>query len=159
MRRERGRPANLVAKRRPRSEIGTVATRAPDTFPYPQGNVVGILTDVTAFDEARTRLERSGFEAGGYEVLHGEESLARIDVEGSAHGRLGNIARRLQAALGDEGDHARHYTEHLRAGHYVVGVKVGEDETAKRRAADALLGAHAEFVKYYAENYVEDLDN
>jgi hypothetical protein len=34
---------------------------------------------------------------------------------------------------------------------------VGEDEAAKRSAADALRAAGAQFLNYYADNYVEDL--
>jgi hypothetical protein len=117
--------------------------------------VVGALADAAEFEEARRRLAQSGFEA--YEVLHGEEGLARIDVGGQAHGRTGGIMRRLQAALSDDADHVRHYVEALRAGHFVVAVRVGDDETAKLRAADALRGAHAAVLNYYADNYVEDL--
>ena len=91
------------------------------------------------------------------DVLHGEEGLARIDLAGSAHGRSGSLMRRLQSVLSDEADHAREYTEHLEAGHYVVGVRVGDDEAAKVRAADALRAGPAESLRYYAENYVEDL--
>jgi hypothetical protein len=47
--------------------------------------------------------------------------------------------------------------EALRQGHFILGVSVGEHEVAKQRAADALRGADAEFIKYYADNYVEDL--
>jgi hypothetical protein len=84
--------------------------------------------------------------------------LARIDVEGAGHGRSGSLMQRLQAVLSDDADHVRRYAEGLQAGHYVVGVAVGEDEAAKQRAADALRGAGAEPVHYYAEKYVEDLD-
>ena len=59
--------------------------------------------------------------------------------------------------LSDDADHVQRYAESLRAGHYVVGVAVGEDDAAKRQAADALRAAHAEHLNYYAENYVEDL--
>ena len=34
---------------------------------------------------------------------------------------------------------------------------MGEDDAVKQRAADALRGADAQFINYYAENYVEDL--
>jgi hypothetical protein len=51
----------------------------------------------------------------------------------------------------------RQYAEHLQAGHYVVGVPVGEDAAAKARAADALRASRAETLHYYGENYVEDL--
>ena len=130
---------------------------ATDSFPYPRGRVVAVLADDAAFEDARRRLEASGFGPDRCDVLHGEEGLARIDVEGDEHGRGGRVMRRLQSALSDEGDHARRYAEHLRAGHYLVGVAVGEDEAAKGQAAGAFRAAHADLVFYYAENYVEDL--
>jgi len=126
----------------------------PDTFPYPSGSVVGILTEEASLEDARQRLSQSGFDR--CDVLHGEEGLARLDLEGEAHGRGGTFMRRLQGMLSDDADHVRDYAEHLRAGHYVVAVAVGDDEVAKQRAADALR-AHSDVVHYYADNYVEDL--
>ena len=130
---------------------------ATDTFPYPHGSVVGILIDDPALDVARRRLEEAGFDVAGCEVLHGAEGLARIDVDGTAHGRSGSLIRRLQATFSDDADHVRRYAEHLRKGHYVVGVPVGEDEAAKESAADALRASAPESLQYFAENYVEDL--
>jgi hypothetical protein len=130
---------------------------ARDRFPYPGGNVVGVLLDDPALDNARERLEQAGFGPDRYDVLHGERDVARIDVKGEAHGLAGTIIRRLQAVLSDDADHVRQYAEHLRGGHYLVGVSVGDDELAKQRAADALRAADAQFLNYYADNYVEDL--
>lgn len=148
------------AELRPRTETDIVASdfKTSESFPYPRGSVVGILTDEATFEDARQRLERAGFGGDRYDVLHGDQGLARIDVGGEAHGKAGTIVRRLQAALSDDADHVRRYAEHLRAGHYVVGVAVGDDEAAKQQAADALRAAHAEFLNYYADKYVEDLD-
>jgi len=137
--------------------VATSSNR-PDSFPYPGGSVIGIITDEGTVEAARQGLERAGFGAAQLDVLHGDEGLARIDVSGEAHGRSGGIKRRLQAALSDDADDVRRYADHLRAGHYVVGVAVGDDEAAKQRAADALRAVHAEFLNYYADNYVEDLD-
>ena len=151
---------NESAELRPGTETDIVTgnPNPSDSFPYPRGSVVGTLTDDAALEDARQRLGRAGFGADRCDVLHGDQGLARIDVEGEAHGKAGTIMRRLQAALSDDADHVRRYAEHLRAGHYVVGVAVGDDEAAKQRAADALRAAHAEFLNYYADNYVEDLD-
>jgi hypothetical protein len=135
----------------------TTDPHAPDSFPYPRGSVVAILTDGSALDNARRRLAAAGFDADRCDVLHGEDGLARIDVDGAAHGRSGSLMRRLQSALSDDSDHVREYAEHLETGHYVVGVPVGEDEAAKARAADALRASRAERLHYYAANYVEDL--
>jgi hypothetical protein len=129
-----------------------------DTFPYPGGSVVGIVADGIALDNARRRLEDAGFDADRCDVLHGEDGLARIDVEGTAHGKAGSLMRRLQSALSDDADHVRRYADGLRSGKYVVGVRVGEDEAAKQRAADALRASPAEFLRYYGDHYVEDLD-
>jgi len=130
---------------------------AHDTFPYPQGSVVAIIGDQAALDAARDHLGQAGLGPERCDVLHGEAGLARIDVDGEAHGRSGGLLRRLQSALSDDADHARRYADELRAGHYVVGVAVGEDEAAKARAAEALRASGGEFINYYAENYVEDL--
>jgi hypothetical protein len=84
-------------------------------------------------------------------MLRGSTSRAR------ATGWGGSIVRKLRAVFSDDADHVRRYAEHLRAGHYVVGVSVGEDEATKESAADALRAAHALSLHYYADNYVEDL--
>jgi hypothetical protein len=130
---------------------------AQEHFPYPRGDVVGVLADEAAFDVARERLEQAGFGPDEYEVLHGEAGLARIDTTGETHGWMGRLFRRLQDVVSDEGEHARRYADWLREGHYIVGVAVGDDEAAKQRAAEALRGAHTEFLVYYAAHYIEDL--
>ncbi|MDA0172526.1 hypothetical protein OJ998_25720 [Solirubrobacter taibaiensis] len=134
-------------------------TTESDTFPYPTGRVVGILVDDATFADARQALERSGFEAGDYDVLHGEEGLARIDVDGAQHGHGGKFLRKLQAVFGDDSEDAGRFAEHLRAGHYIVGVAVGEDEAAKLRAADALRAGRAESIDYFGDTYVETLNS
>jgi hypothetical protein len=116
-----------------------------------------VLLDDPAVEAARAELEQAGFGPDRYEVLHGEHDVGRIDVEGEAHGLAGPIIRMLQSAFSDDAAAMRRYAEHLRGDHYVVGVSVGEDEEAKRRAADALRSAGAESLDYYADNYVEDL--
>ena len=130
---------------------------ARDRFPYPGGSVVGVLLDDAALNGARERLAQAGFAPDRYDVMEGERDLDRIDVKGEGHGLAGSVKRWLQGVFSDDADHARRYAEHLRDGHFILGVAVGEDEVAKLRAADALRGADAQFINYYAENYVEDL--
>ena len=130
---------------------------AGDRFPYPSGNVVGVLLDDAALGGARERLEQAGFAPDRYDVLAGERDAGRIDVEGEKHGLIGHVERWLQGVFSDDGDHVRRYADHLREGHFVIGVSVGHDDEAKQRAADALRGADAQFINFYADNYVEDL--
>ena len=116
-----------------------------------------MLIDDAALAGARKRLQQAGFGPDRYDVLEGERDVGRIDLKGEEHGRAGTIVRKLQAVLSDDADHARSYADHLRDGHYVVGVSVGDDDAAKQRVADALRAADAQFLNYYADNYVEDL--
>jgi len=116
-----------------------------------------VLLDDAALSGARERLAQAGFAPDRYEVLEGDRDVGRIDVKGEGHGLAGAVKRWLQGVLSDDADHARRYAEHLREGHFVLGVSVGEDEPARQRAADALRAADARFINYYAENYVEDL--
>ena len=129
-----------------------------DRFPYPGGNVVGVLVDDVALNSARERLEQAGFAADRYDVLAGERDADRIDVAGEKHGLVGTVERWLQHVFSDDGEHVDRYADHLRRGHFVIGVAVGDDDAAKVRAADALRAAGAQFVNFYAENYVEDLN-
>ena len=128
-----------------------------DQFPYPNGSVVGGFLDDSASGAARERLDQAGFGPNDYQVLHGEDDAGRLDTTGEAHGRMGRIVRRLQDAVTDEGDLARRYSEYLHDGHYLIGVRVGDDEAAKQRAAAALHQADPEFLTYYAAHYIEDL--
>jgi hypothetical protein len=99
-----------------------------------------------------------GFGSDRSQVLHGEDDARSLDVSGDAHGFRGQVIRALQAAVSWDLDHVRRHAEHMRAGDYVVAVAVGEDDDAKRRAADALHAADADFVNYYGDNYIESLD-
>src|SRR4051812_7865861 len=103
----------------------TSDSHSTDTFPYPRGNVVAIITDSTALENARRGLAAAGFDVDRCAVLHGEDGLAQIDVEGTEHGRSGSLMRRLQSVFSDDADHVHQYAEHLKSGHYVVGVPVG----------------------------------
>jgi hypothetical protein len=126
-------------------------------FSYPSGSVVGGFVDESASISARERLDHAGFGRDDYEVLYGEDDAGRIDITGEAHGTMGRVFRRLQDPVTDEGDRVRRYAEYLRGGHYLIGVRVGDDEAAKQRAAAALHEADAQFLTYYAASYIEDL--
>jgi hypothetical protein len=69
----------------------------------------------------------------------------------------GRVLRVLQAASSYDRDHTRRHVEHLQGDGQVLAVLVGEDEDAKRRAADAMREHGGEFINYYADTYVESL--
>ncbi len=131
---------------------------AIDSFPYPGGNVIGGLPDEAAFARARDRLQQSGFEPDRYQVLHGQDDAARIDVTGeTCTAGPAPMIRRLQAVMSDEAELTRGYAEYVRDGHYLVAVSVGDDDGAKQRAAEAVRAADAQFLTYFAAHTIEDL--
>ena len=130
--------------------------KARDRFPDPGGNVVGVLLDDASLHSAGERLAQAGFAPDRYDVMAVEHDVGRIDVKGEAHELAGTVKRWVQGVFSDAADHARQYAEHRPRVTSAPGVSVGEDEAAKLRAADALRGADAQFINYYAENYVED---
>jgi hypothetical protein len=130
-----------------------------DPFPYPRQLVVGVVAGDAGRRRASEALEAAGFAPDRFVMLHGEEDARRLDVEGDEHGLAGRLVRALQAVSSADLDHVRHHAAHLRSGHLVVGVAVGEDEDAKQRAVDALRAAGGHFVNYYADNYIESFDD
>jgi hypothetical protein len=137
----------------------SMSNTAPfERFPYPRQLVVGVFRHEEDLQRALEALERAGFEPERREVLHGEQDARSLDVSGEAHGFRGHVMRLLQAASSEDLDHVRRHAEHLRAGHYVLAVAVGDDEQAKQRAAGAMRDSRGEFLNYYADNYIESLD-
>jgi hypothetical protein len=132
-------------------------TSQTDRFPYPRELVVGLFASRQQVEKTLETLEGRGFEADDYGVLHGEDDARSLDVEGEAHGFAGKLVRLLQQLSSYDLDHVRRHAEHLRGGGYVVAAFVGEDEDAKRRAADAMRSAGGDFVNYYADSYIESL--
>ena len=128
-----------------------------ERFPYPRRLVVGLFQSEQDLQHAAEALERVGFDSDSYEVLQGEEDARSLDPEGTAHGVAGRAIRALQEAASYEREHARRHADHLQGGGYVLGVFVGLDEDAKRRAGEAMRSAGGDFVNYYADAYVESL--
>jgi hypothetical protein len=128
-----------------------------ERFPYPLHLVVGLFESEQELRHVTEGLERVGFEPDRYEVLQGEEDARSLDVEGSAHGVSGRVLRALQAASSYDREHTRRHVEHLDGGGQVLAVFVGEDEDAKRRAADVMREHGGDFINYYADKYVEAL--
>jgi hypothetical protein len=128
-----------------------------ERFPYPRRLVVGLFGSEQDLQHAVEALERVGFDSDSYDVLHGDEDARSLDPDGTAHGVGGRVIRALQEASSYEREHARRHADRLQAGGYVLGVFVGADEDAKRRAGEAMRAHGGEFLTYYADTYIESL--
>ena len=107
----------------------------------PAGAPYGVLLDDAALNGARERLTQAGFGSDRYDVLEGASDVDRIDLKGGAHGRVGTIMRWLRGTCSATTPTRRAAIQSICATvTSSLGVSVGEDEAAKRRAADALRG-------------------
>ncbi|MGH8930680.1 MAG: hypothetical protein ACRDZO_08660 [Egibacteraceae bacterium] len=124
---------------------------------YPTNRIVAVLDEPDQVATAIDRLSHAGFDSEEIRVLCGEEGAQRLDATGERHGLLARLTRILQS-FGGEDEHVERHAAELRAGHFVLGVHVGEDEDRKTAAHAALQEADARFVNYYGEWSVEQLD-
>ncbi len=124
---------------------------------YPTDRIVAVIDEPDQVAIAVARLSEAGFDGEEVRVLCGEEGAQRLDASGERHGLLARLTRILQN-FGEEDTHAERHAAELRAGHYVVGVHVGEDEDRKAAAHLALKDADAHFVHYYGDWTIEQLE-
>jgi hypothetical protein len=107
--------------------------------PYPTNRVVGTIQTAPEAQAAIQALLQAGFEREGVDVLHGESDMQRLDPTGSAHGFFAQFQRALMrtAASAEEYGHLKQHVEDVRAGRFVVMVRV-KSADQRHRAADVL---------------------
>jgi hypothetical protein len=114
---------------------------------FPYDSVVGVVEDERAATEIAEDLAAVGISEDDIFVLAGEHGVERIDPKGKQHGLLGKIFRKLDT-VGDEHDETELHVNALRAGQYVVGAHV-TDENRKERARDVFARHNGHHVSYY----------
>jgi uncharacterized protein (TIGR02246 family) len=126
-------------------------------IPYLTNRVVGTVGTADKAAEAVDALLRAGFDRNDIDTLHGEEDLHRLDPTGVEHGLLAQFQRTLIRAFDlEEFKHLTHYAEDVRAGRFVIMVRM-KRRVLRILAADILHQAGAEFVGFYGRWACEEL--
>ncbi|MGY2005081.1 hypothetical protein [Blastococcus sp. SYSU DS1024] len=116
-------------------------------YRYPMQQLVAVLDDQDATDDALARLRAIGVDLTGVHVLTGPEGAALLDRRGERHGLRGRLTRLLQWT-GSEDEMLDLHDRALRLGGHVVYVPArGEDR--KERVAEALRGAGGHHLVYF----------
>jgi hypothetical protein len=132
-----------------------VEERVPESEPYPEDRVVGLIDGPQDIRAAVDALSEAGYAGEDVTVLCGPSGLERLDADGSRHGLLGRLIRLVQN-YGLEREQLRHVEEELRRGHFAVSVRV-PDDASKRRAADLLAEHGGHYLHYYGRWDIEQL--
>ena len=119
----------------------------PGFYRYPMHQLVAVLDDRAATDDALARLRGIGVDLSSVHVLSEPEGAALLDRRGRGHGVRGRLLRVLQWTSA-ENDTLDLHDRALRDGGHVVYVPVrGED--GKERVAEALRGAGGHNLVYF----------
>ena len=138
-----------------------MARHNPD--PYATGRIFALVNHVTAVLDADDlvavaieALERAGIDTGDVDLFQGAEGLDRLDLNGDAHGPVVRLARRLEAAVGDEGVvHAR-MEQALRSGRTLISVDVHGRPERKAVAMGLLFALGAREIHHWGRWSFED---
>ena len=118
--------------------------------PYPTNRVVGTIQTAPEAQAAIQALLLAGFERDGIDVLHGESDVQRLDPTGTSHGFFAQFQRALvgTASSAEEYGHLKQHVEDVRAGRFVVMVRVKATDQ-RHRAADILTSHGASSVGFF----------
>jgi hypothetical protein len=126
---------------------------------YPNNKVIAIINSADDAHAAVEALHSEGYTDQKLEVLVGHEAAQMFDVDGSKHGLLAKIARRLQNISDLEMPTMKRHIEELEAGHYFVAVDVGDNQEEVQNVRQMLKAHNAHFINYYSPTGVQVLDS
>jgi hypothetical protein len=115
---------------------------------YPTNKVLGVVDTAAQVRGAITALEEAGYDKDKLEILCGHENSTLVDPDGSEHGLIGRIIRRIQQFSDFEIEHAQVHQEALQSGRFLVGVPARSQEQAEK-ARDILVANGGHFINYY----------
>lgn len=124
---------------------------------YPTNKLIGIIDTPDQMHEAITQLTAIGVPEHEIEVLAGsEEATTSFDVDGTKHGVLSRLWRRMQQISDVEQQEHRHYAQQAAQGLGVIAVHVPKAD--QRAQAIAILkenGGH--YLHFYGMLAAEEI--
>jgi hypothetical protein len=125
-------------------------------YAYPNNKIVGIIDTPDDLQGVLAALKDAGIDLGDIETLCGQPGMERLDRSGKRHGLVAQLIR-LAQFMGEEQTHLQRHEEELAAGHFLISVVVGKDESVKGRVRDLLHAHGGHYVHYYGAYAVQDL--
>lgn len=122
-------------------------------YAYPSNKIVGVIDTPDDLQAVLVELKDARIDLGDIETLCGQPGIERLDRSGKRHGLVAQLIR-LAQFMGEEQTHLQRHEEELAAGHFLVSVVVGKDESVKGKVRDVL---HAHGGHYYGRYTVQDL--
>lgn len=123
----------------------------------PSEAVSGVLDDAARLPAMVEALRSANFAETALNVYAGEEALEQVDPDGSHHGLLGRLSRKLDT-FAQNGEEHRAAAAEVNAGHLLVLVAVS-DEAEKDRAASTLQAQGVHRLRYWGRWDIELLSD
>lgn len=125
---------------------------------YPTNHVIGIINAADDASAAVEALHAAGYGDDRLHVLAGHEAAQLFDVDGSKHGLIARIARRVQSFGDLETPTLRRHVDEIEKGHYFVAVETDGSEDAVHGVRDLLKAHKAHYLYHYGTLGVTPLD-
>ena len=123
---------------------------------YPQHYVIGIIDALADAEAALQGLLDGGFPAEGLSAWYGMKGAAALDGEGTKHGLLEHVWRKMQDSTADAAM-LKLYTDAAQDGRIIVGCKANNDDE-KWRAGAVISEHHGHSLIHCGTAAVESLD-
>ncbi len=131
---------------------------------YAGGHLFALVHRVTGLIDSEEEamatvraLEEDGVGTDDIDIFVGEQGARRLDLSGREHGRVIQLLRRLEAAVGDESGPNRRIDEALRRGATLLCVKVHNRKSEEKARVLRVLKAHGHEIRYWGPWAFEDV--
>jgi Gamma-glutamyl cyclotransferase, AIG2-like len=132
--------------------------------PYAGGHLFALVNRVTGLLDSEDKamatvraLEEDGVATSDIDIFMGEQGARCLDLSGREHGRAIRLLRKIEAAVGNEGEANHRIDEALRQGATLLCVKVHKRKSDEKvRALRVLQALHAHEIHYWGPWAFED---
>ena len=127
-------------------------------FFAPVNRVTAVLSSQRGTRSALRELHGAGFGDDSVELFAGPAGAAALDLTGERHGIVARVIKTIEANADPEiGDSMRAADAELKAGGYVVAVRMDGHEHQRRQVAEILAAHGGRFIRYWTRWFVESL--
>ncbi len=134
----------------------TLFPAAADNLGQSHNWLVGVIDQPQQAERAVQALRQAGFAEEDVLLLHGPDTLQRLEAKDEQRGVLGWTHKAVAQIVSDAGSFEGAYAQEASAGHSIINVHTAEKPDIERaRAVLAQHGAH--YIKHFGPWTISDL--
>ena len=135
-----------------------LTTNTDHMMTYPTNRLTCYFENINDFQNAMRDFAKAGFGISDIQVLHGQEGVEILDIDGSRHGTLARISRLIQTVMAkSEVQEFELMRDHLQQGHIVIAVPASEQQE-RELAQNIMHDNNGHHITFFARFYVEIIE-